>query len=177
MRPRHEVAQDIVGDLVRRHSTVAVLLHHAVAERLELGPTDHKCLDLLRDRGAMTGSELAAITGLTTGAITGVVTRLERAGWLRRAPHPRDGRKQVLSPAEASPRDLQGLFAPIRKDLARVLGRFDARQLVAIADFLAAITDVTHRHIALLRAESRAPARLEATPRKPSRPTRRRVAR
>jgi hypothetical protein len=55
---RHELIEEIVRRLARRHSTAVVLFHHAVAERLGLGPTDHKCLDLLRDRGAMTGSDL-----------------------------------------------------------------------------------------------------------------------
>src|SRR6267142_1244555 len=95
-KSRHDLAEEIVGRLVRRHSTAAVLFHHAVAERLGLGPTDLKCLDLLRERGAMTGSDLGAITGLTSGAITGVVARLERAGYLRREPDPHDGRKQIL---------------------------------------------------------------------------------
>jgi hypothetical protein len=43
-----ELAEDIVGRLARRHCAAAVLFHHAVAERLGLAPTDHKCLDLLR---------------------------------------------------------------------------------------------------------------------------------
>ena len=76
-----ELVEAIVGRLARRHSTATVLFHHAVAERLGLGPTDLKCLDVLRERGEMTGSELVAITGLTNGAITGVVARLERAGY------------------------------------------------------------------------------------------------
>src|SRR5438445_9132317 len=91
-----KLADESVGRLARRHSTASVLFHHAVAESLGLGPTDHKCLDLLRERGAMTGSELAAITGLTSGAITGVVARLEQAGYLRREPDPHDRRKQIL---------------------------------------------------------------------------------
>src|SRR6516162_2668811 len=93
---KRELTEEIVGRLARRHSTAVVLFHHAVAERLGLGPTDHKCLDLLRERAAMTGSELAAITCLTSGAITGVVARLERAGYLHRKPDPHDGRKQIL---------------------------------------------------------------------------------
>jgi len=82
---------DITGPLVRRHSTAAVLFHHTVAEQLCVGPTDLKCLDLVREHGTMTGSRLAAITGLTTGAITGVAARLERAGFLSREPDPEDG--------------------------------------------------------------------------------------
>src|SRR5216684_8691798 len=96
-KSKQVLAGEIVGRLARRHSTAVVLFHHAVAERLGLGPTDHKCLDLLRERGAMAGSDLCAITGLTSGAITSVVARLERARYLSRETHPHDGRKQVLS--------------------------------------------------------------------------------
>jgi DNA-binding MarR family transcriptional regulator len=106
-----ELAAEIVGPLARRNSTATVLFHHAVAERLGLGPSDHKCLDLVRERGPLTAAELAALTGLSTGAITGVVGRLERAGFLRREPDPHDGRKQILSmTAEADDR-LGSVFA------------------------------------------------------------------
>jgi len=157
-RERHELAEEIVGRLARRHSTATVLFHHAVAERLGLGPTDHKCLDLLRERGEMTGSELAAITGLTTGAITGVVARLEQAEYLHRQPDPHDGRKQILSPALERVRDIQDVFGPIRDDVAALLESFDSHQLAAIAEFLARTTDVAYRHAALLRAQTLSPA-------------------
>ena len=142
---------------MRRHSTAAVLFHHAVAERLGLGPTDHKCLDLLRERGTMTASELVAITNLTSGAITGVVARLEQAGYLRREPDPHDGRQQILSPVLERMRDIQHAFGPIRKDVALLLQRFDACQLTAIAEYLSGSTDLAYRHVALLRAQATAP--------------------
>lgn len=154
-KSRRGLAEEIVGRLVRQHSTAAVLFHHAVAERLGLGPTDHKCLDLLRERGPMTGSELAAITGLTTGAITGVVARLERSRYLRREPDPRDGRKQILHPALERVTDFQDVIEPLRQEVAALLDGFDARQLTAIADFLARTTEAAYRHMALLRAEAR----------------------
>ena len=152
-KSKQKVADDIVGRLARRHSTAVVLFHHAVAERLGLGPTDHKCLDLLRERGAMAGTDLAAITGLTSGAITGVVARLERAGYLRREPDPHDGRKQILRLAlEQSP--IHEVIEPLREDVAALLEKFDAHQLAAIAEFLAGTTDRIYRHAALLRAET-----------------------
>jgi DNA-binding MarR family transcriptional regulator len=151
-----ELADEIVGRLVRRHSIAIMLFHQAVAERLGLGPTDHKCLDLLRERGAMTGSDLAAITDLTTGAITGVVARLERAGYLRREPDPDDRRQQILSPVLERMRDIQHLFRPIRSDVAALLERLDTRQLTAIAEFLRGSTDLAYRHVALLRAQATA---------------------
>ena len=152
-KSKQELAEEIVGRLARRHSTAAVLFHHVVAERLGLGPTDHKCLDLVHERGAMAGSDLCAITGLTSGAITGVVARLERAGYLRREPNPRDRRKQVLQLAlERSP--IQDVIAPLRKDVAALLENFDTRQLTAIAEFLARTTDLIYRHASLLRGET-----------------------
>lgn len=121
---RHELAEEIGGRLVRRHSNAAVLFHHAVAERLGLGSTDHKCLDLLRERGAITGSELAAITGLTSGAITGVVARLERAGYLRREPDPHDGRQQILHPSTRAAARHPGRARPNTKRCGRAAGGF-----------------------------------------------------
>ena len=152
-KSKQVLAGEIVGRLARRHSTAVVLFHHAVAERLGLGPTDHKCLDLLRERGAMAGSDLCAITGLTSGAITGVVARLERAGYLRREADPHDGRKQILHLAlERSP--IQDVINPLREDVAKLLENFDARQLTAIGEFLARTTDLIYRHAALLRGET-----------------------
>jgi DNA-binding MarR family transcriptional regulator len=150
---RRALIGEIVGKLARRHSTAVVLFHHAVAERLGLGPTDHKCLDVLREHDGMTGSELAAVTGLTSGAITGVVARLERAGFVRREPHPLDRRKQILQPALERVH-IQDVIDPLRADVATLLMRFDARQLRAVAEFLDDCTGLIYRHAALLRSES-----------------------
>jgi DNA-binding MarR family transcriptional regulator len=152
-KSQYKLADEIVGRLARRHSTAVVLFHHAVAERLGLGPTDHKCLDLLRERGAMAGSDLSAITGLTSGAITGVVARLERAGYLRRESDPHDGRKQILHLARERAH-IQDAIEPLREDVAAMLKNFDTHQLTAIADFLARGTDLIYRHAAFLRAET-----------------------
>lgn len=144
---------DIAGRLGRQHSTAAVLFHHAVAEHLGLGPTDHKCFDLLRERGPLTGSALAAITGLTSGAVTGVVARLESAGYLRRQPDPNDGRQQILFAETERIRAIHGVFEPIQNDLMAMLDDFDPHQLAAIAQFLEGSTALVYRHIALLRGQ------------------------
>ena len=165
---QHKLVDEIVGRLARRHSTAVVLFHHAVAERLGLGPTDHKCLDLLRERGPMAGSDLGAITGLTSGAITGVVARLEQAGYVRREPDPHDGRKQILHLA-LELAHIQDVIGPLRKDVAALLENFDTHQLTAIAEFLARTTHLIYRHAALLRAETNSDVgRTRATKRTPS---------
>jgi len=154
-----KLIEEIVGRLAGRHSTAVVLFHQAVAESLGLGPTDHKCLDLLRGRGGIaagetiTASKLAAITGLTTGAMTGVVARLERGGFLRREQDPQDQRRQLLYPDMEQAREVHNVFAPIRKDVSTMLEGFDTHQLTAIAEFLAQSTEFAYRHTALLRAQ------------------------
>ena len=146
------LTDDITGRLLREHSTAAVLFHHAIAERLGLGPTDHKCLDLLRQRGPMISRELAALTGLTSGAITGVVARLEEAGYLHRDSDPHDQRKQILTARAGRTGELSAVFAPIHRDAASLLAGFDAKELTAIAKFMTRSIDFLYRQGALLRA-------------------------
>jgi DNA-binding MarR family transcriptional regulator len=155
MGQQEDLAGRIVGPLARRHSTATVLFHHAIAERLGLGPTDHKCLDLLIERGTLTGSELAALTGLTSGAITGVVARLERAGYLRREPDPQDGRRQLLHPVPERMHELAEVFAGLESDAAALVADFDTAQLEAIAQFLDRATRFARERAALLRAQAR----------------------
>ena len=88
----------------RRLSLATIMFHQAVADRLGLNPTDHKCIDLLASAGSTTAGELAEATGLTTGAITGVIDRLEAAGFVRREDDPerpaagdRPGHPQAIS--------------------------------------------------------------------------------
>ncbi|MGW1681901.1 MarR family winged helix-turn-helix transcriptional regulator [Saccharopolyspora sp. NPDC002376] len=151
---RAALAAEITGPLARRYSTATVLYHHALAERLGLGPTDLKCLDLLHERAPMTASELAAITGLTTGATTGVVARLERSGLLRREPHPHDRRKQVLGPTSKAVREVQEVFDALPVDPGALTEGFDTHQLTAIAEFLTRVTDYAYQRGALLRAQA-----------------------
>ncbi len=154
---RDQLVRDIAGPGLHRLGVAAVLLHHALADRLGLGGTDQQCLDLLVEHGAMTGSELAALTGLTTGAITGVVARLERAGFVRRAPDPGDGRKLVHSPVLERMGEVHGALQAMHAEMADLLADCDAHQLEAIAAFLAGSSELALRHALRLRAEAAAP--------------------
>lgn len=156
MTPRPNRAKSLTEDiprLLREHSTATVLFHHAIAERLGLGPTDHKCFDLLRTRGPMISRELAALTGLTSGAITGVVARLEEAGYVRRDVDPLDQRKQILTPLPGRTGDLESVFHPIHRETGALLEGFGPNDLGAIAEFLTRSIDFLYQHGVRLRAE------------------------
>jgi DNA-binding MarR family transcriptional regulator len=149
------LVDEIVGDLARRNSTATVLFHHAIAERLGLGPSDHKCLDLVRERGPVTAAELATLTGLSTGAITGVVARLLRAGFVAREPDPHDGRKQILTITAKAHHQLRQVFDGLSDDTsAALINGFDDDQLATIAEFLRRATNFTLRRTAQLRVQT-----------------------
>lgn len=158
MRRKFDV--DLLVEMARRFSTAIVLFHHGVAERAGLGASDHKCLEILRERGAMTGSELASATGLTTGAITGVVARLESRGFLTREPDPHDARKQILRPSLARiERELHADLAPFRKDIAALMESLDAHQRAGLARFLENGAAIAIQHATLARSPAVVPIR------------------
>lgn len=147
------VIEEIIWQLMRQYSTAIVLLHHAAAERLGLGPTDHKCFDVLCKQGEMTASRLAHLTGLTSGAITGVVARLDKAGFITRERDLHDKRKQILSPKPERMGEVQRLFDPIRIDTAALLESFDDHQLTAVSDFVHTSIELVSQHTAVLCAQ------------------------
>src|SRR5262245_50684841 len=109
----------------RKLSTATVLLHQAVADRLGLNVTDHKCAELLARTGPVPAGELARLTGLTTGAVTGVIDRLEAAGFVRRAKDPADRRKVIVEPdVRRMERVIGPLFESMGRAAAELCGRY-----------------------------------------------------
>ena len=119
-----------------RLSLATIMFHQAVADRLGLNPTDHKCIDLLASAGSTTAGELAEATGLTTGAITGVIDRLEAAGFVRREDDPDDRRRVIVRVIPKRYRDIARLFEPFARRLPRWARRYSERELATILDFI-----------------------------------------
>jgi DNA-binding MarR family transcriptional regulator len=120
----------------RRLSLATIMFHQAVADRLGLNPTDHKCIDLLASAGSTTAGELAEATGLTTGAITGVIDRLEAAGFVRREDDPDDRRRVIVRVIPKRYRDIARLFEPFGAAVAEMGARYSERELATILDFI-----------------------------------------
>ena len=105
----------------RRMSTRTVVFHAAIADRLGLNPSDHKCADLIcNETGPITAGRLAEITGLSTGAITGVVDRLERAGFVSRVADSEDRRRVVFQGTEGRAPDMRHLFQPMMEGMVGI---------------------------------------------------------
>jgi DNA-binding MarR family transcriptional regulator len=168
MTRRTDADLERLAQLTRRHSTATVLYHHAIAERLGLGPSDHKCLDLLLQHGELTGSQLAAMTGLTTGAVTGVVNRLESANFLRRRPDPADGRRQLLKPVPEGVEEVAAVFAENGPALDRLTAGLSPDQVDAVLTFLARATDELEERTTRLRARALLTGAARAAGRRPT---------
>ena len=93
MSKRELIAQ--LRSAVRAAQVAVAARDQAIGELLGVNATDHRCLDLLDQRGPMTASTLAAALGLTRSATTTVIDRLQALGYVRRAPSAQD-RRQVL---------------------------------------------------------------------------------
>jgi DNA-binding MarR family transcriptional regulator len=141
--------------LLRDLSTETVLLHQAIADRLGLNPTDHKCLGLLVDAGRpVTPGELATLTGLTTGAVTGVVDRLEAAGFVRRTRDPEDRRKVGIEVVfERVKRQVLPVFEQLARRMGVVAGAYKPREIETIADFLEKGIEVSREFRTRLQGE------------------------
>ncbi|GHF43462.1 MarR family transcriptional regulator [Amycolatopsis bartoniae] len=113
------------GEIGRESSTLAVLRHAQIAERLGLSGTDHKALDLAsRADGPLTAGRIAQLTGLSTGAVTGVIDRLERAGFVRRVRDTQDRRKVLVEILPLDEDKLRPLFDSALDVTREVLEKF-----------------------------------------------------
>jgi len=143
----------------RRMGTRTVVFHAAIADRLGLNPSDHKCADLIcNETGPITAGRLAEITGLSTGAITGVVDRLERAGFVARVPDPEDRRRVVIKGTEGRAPDMRHMFLPMMEGMAALCDKHTNEQLALIAAFMQGMGAITEAQIENMQKAKAAPS-------------------
>ena len=81
-----------------------------VAARLGVNRTDLRCVEILVAQRTASPGELGPALGLTTGGVTAMLIRLERLGYLRRVPHPDDGRKVIVEVTDEALRQVAALL-------------------------------------------------------------------
>ena len=141
--PTRDELLEALAEQGRLQSRATVLFHSAVADRLGLSPSDHKCLDLLLHEGPLSAGELAERTGLTSGAITGVTDRLERAGFVRRTHDQEDRRRVILCPVEdCAENEVSPLFQSLAESWERQCRRYRVEELKLILRFMRQTTEI-----------------------------------
>ena len=152
MNSREEIIQAIIQKR-REMSTETIMFHQNVADVLGLHITDHKCLDLIRQYGAMPAGRLAELTGLTTGAVTGIIDRLEKAGYVRRANDPKDRRRTIIEPVRNKKweRKIEAIFIPFHQRMHKLLSSYSDGELAFLLDVLTKSIELTHEESKKLR--------------------------
>lgn len=149
---RREILQRL-AEAGRAHSDATVLFHTTLAERLGLNPTDEKTMSVLQRLGPLSAGEIAEHTGLATASVTNLVDRLEQKGFVRRVRDPKDRRRVMVEPSPERVTQVERLFQPAARSLARLYEGYSTEELGVIASFL-------RKNAERLRAET---ARLSST--------------
>ena len=112
------VEPDVLAAALQRFGLERDRLRAGLASQGGISPADLDALEHLEADGPLTQRQLGERLSLTSGAVTMLVDRLERAGWVRRLPHPTDRRSVLveLSTAVAArtPPALVGYHARVR---------------------------------------------------------------
>lgn len=156
MSTKHPTREELLAALAeqgKRQSRATIHFHAAVANRLGLNPTDHKCLDLLLHEGPLSAGELAERTGLTSGAITGITDRLEAAGFVKRVHDQEDRRRVILCPEEdCAKSEVSPLFESLAEAWHRQCDAYRVQELELILRFMRETTRILQEETAKLAA-------------------------
>jgi MarR family transcriptional regulator, organic hydroperoxide resistance regulator len=134
-RKRSELIQSMLLE-VRRFLAAGILFNERVAAELGLNGTDLQLLNLLELQGSATPGDLARWSGLTTGGVTVAVDRLEKAGYVKRQPNPKDRRSNIIRPVPARLLELYLIYKSKGELVVTVLSEFNDRELQVIMSFL-----------------------------------------
>jgi DNA-binding MarR family transcriptional regulator len=152
---KHELIDELRREVRAAQSAVAAV-DHAVAERLGVNATDHRCLDILDQRGPMTAGALAEALGLSRSAVTTVLDRLEQRRYVRRLPHPDDRRQVLVALTPLLYRRARELYGD-GSDVAARLERYSIDDLALLRDFVRSDRELNEGRARRLTA--RGPAR------------------
>lgn len=151
----HQKLIEALNDATRRQSTWTVLFHNTVAGQVGLNITDHKCLDILIDRGPLTAGQMAEITHLTSGAVTGVIDRLEKAGYVQRGYDQNDRRKVIIHPVlPKAEQEFGPLFSHFQERFLPLLAGYKDEDLRLVLRFVEESIAFMQEEISWLRKES-----------------------
>jgi DNA-binding MarR family transcriptional regulator len=129
---------------MRRLSTEIDGLDQRAAEHFGINRTDLQLIDVLRNGGPMTATELAKSVGLTSGGLSIALDRLERVGYIRRHQHPDDRRRVIIEGSETLEPLEREMFAVLQERFKRLLDGYSREQLTTIKHYLERAAEITH---------------------------------
>jgi DNA-binding MarR family transcriptional regulator len=113
-----------------------------------LGATENEVLAVqhLARAGELTPGQLGAQLQLSSGGTTGLIQRLQRAGHVTRAAHPRDKRSAVVRLSPATQQSATEAGAPLGAELDALALDLSESERDAVRRFLERAADAAERH-------------------------------
>ncbi|MBE1588766.1 MarR family transcriptional regulator [Nonomuraea angiospora] len=124
----------------RDNSNAAVMYHTAMGERLGLGMTEEKTLDLLQRMGPLTAGEIGQHAGLAPATVSGLIDRLESKWLVRRVRDTRDRRRVIVEINYERLAGFSELFEPFVAALGELYERYTDDELELILDYVTRAT-------------------------------------
>jgi MarR family transcriptional regulator, organic hydroperoxide resistance regulator len=120
---------------IRKFIAAAIFFNTQAAEKAGLGLTDMQLMHMLQIYGPSTPSRLASWTGLSSGGVTVALDRLEKSGYLRRAPNPEDRRSLVITLIPGKLRKIAAMYEGIETETRRLLSLLPQNDIEAVLRF------------------------------------------
>ncbi|WP_328318974.1 MarR family winged helix-turn-helix transcriptional regulator [Streptomyces sp. NBC_00388] len=150
--PRSALMAEL-GATSRRYMAAYALFNQALADHLQLHPTDVQCLNLLSlEPGPVTTGRIAELTGLTTGSATRLVDRLERAGYVRRQRDADDRRKVLVGTVPARMAEFGAVWAQLNGAWFAMFDAYDDQEIALLTDHMRRTVAMSARQIGRLRS-------------------------
>jgi DNA-binding MarR family transcriptional regulator len=132
---RAQLHEAVIGNL-RQFIAGSILYNQQIADRVGLRLSDMQCINALELMGPSTPGELARFTGLTTGGVTVMLDRLEKGGYLKREPNPRDRRSVLVRLNPAKAKKLQAFYGEVNERMDALLDATPERELRSVVNLL-----------------------------------------
>jgi DNA-binding MarR family transcriptional regulator len=127
-----------LGSAVRANQTAVDAVDDAAAACLGINRTDLRCIDVLlqEPEGSAIPARLAERLGISTGSVTALIDRLERLGYVVRAPDPTDRRKVIVRATDKVKEKTWAIYGPIAEEGARMLKGYSVHDLERLIEFM-----------------------------------------
>jgi DNA-binding MarR family transcriptional regulator len=143
-----------IRGLLNRKDLAAARHRTALADVLGLTDTELVAIAYLAQHGELTPTGLGRLLGLSSAGATAVVQRLERTGFVERAPHPHDGRSALLRLTATGIERAEAAMEPLVSQLDDIAERLEPESRRVVAEFLREVAEASERHAGRLRDEA-----------------------
>jgi MarR family transcriptional regulator, organic hydroperoxide resistance regulator len=126
--------RETVVRCLREFIAGSIMYNQQVADRVGLRLTDMQCINVLDLMGPSTPGELARSTGLTTGGVTVMLDRLEKGGYVKRVPNPRDRRSVLVRLNPTKLKKVQAFYGEINERMVALLDETPDRELRSVVN-------------------------------------------